>query len=93
MFKEFQNCKKPSKKRGEIVRKAYDSDLQDNRLWMSQAFFNDEDTANKKQMLREEGLSTRKERKARALKRDAEEEARILEQGLRDFKLENDLKK
>ena len=60
---------------------------------MSQAFFNDEDTANKKQMLREEGLSTRKERIARAQKRDAEEEARILEQGLRDFKLENNLEK
>ena len=37
------------------MRKAYLEDLQDNRLWMSQAFFNEQDTKAKRRQLKREG--------------------------------------
>ena len=75
------------------MRKAYDTDLQDNRLWMSQQFFSDQDVKERQRRVRREGHSTRYERKARAEARLKAEEIEILAQGLKDFKLKNETEK
>ena len=75
------------------MRKAYDTDLQDNRLWMSQLYFSDQDVAERKRRIRREGHSTQAARKATAKARPKAEELKILQQGLKDFKLNNETEK